>query len=798
MMSDEIKDMRAQIKNNIVQLIDKKEYGKADQLFNQYIAIVQDDCEIYGVQATSLLTRDMIDDAKRLIETGLFVDKNNFDLLYQLGYIYEMEKSQELSWQFYLKAKDAASNHMQKKLVEKVLRRLQPITEISIDKNAVNKRKIAFFVKTGMDSFLGNIVVGLSSDYEVKKVVVTNFKQIEIEMLEADICWFEWCDELIIFASKLLLAKERKIICRLHSYEAFTDLPQQVDWNTVNTLICDVAHIRDVVIKNIDIDQNKIVLIPVGVDTEQFVFRERKRGFNIAYIGYINYKKGPMLLIHFIHALVQKDPRYKLHICGEFQDQRYILYFQQMIREMKLENNISYTGRVKDVNEWLEDKDYILSTSLLEGQHLTVMEGMCKGIKPIIHNFVGAKQVYNEQYVWNTLDEAVKMVRTASYKSEEYRKYIVDNYSNSRQLERINGVLRSFEEEKKSRDFLISQPLVTVAITNYNYKQHLKRAIQSVLDQTYDNIEIMIIDDCSTDGSIELIQKYEQKYPNVRSIVHKKNSGSAVLSIQESIQQACGEFLLYLSADDYLANPKVINEFLQELSSNLELDYVFGNLQIVNEVEEPTGVWTYQQYNINEVVKNTFVRGGSGVLPVTAGLYRMSFYRKNNLSWYDDKENRVAGDTLNSLIYIKNGFKYKYLDKNMICYRHHAKNMTYDIRSRVKSIISVLEYIIANFSEEIYFDEIPWKELKGNSYRQATKLYLITVHYMNLFRYYNTNEFKPWDGSSISVSDEEIKSYTEPLALKVKEYLDASLKTDSRYLTEIQSMKMEIEKIFGK
>ena len=52
-------------------------------------------------------------------------------------------------------------------------------------------------------------------------------------MIWADICWFEWCDELVAYGSKLSIAKEKRIICRLHSYEAFTDLPANVRNNFV-------------------------------------------------------------------------------------------------------------------------------------------------------------------------------------------------------------------------------------------------------------------------------------------------------------------------------------------------------------------------------------------------------------------------------------------------------------------------------------------------------------------------------------------------------------------------------------
>ena len=87
------------------------------------------------------------------------------------------------------------------------------------------KPKLAFFVNKNLDSFLGDVISALSEAYETRKIIVSDLKQIGEGMEWSDICWFEWCDNLIIYASKLPIAQNRKIICRLHSYEAFAGYP---------------------------------------------------------------------------------------------------------------------------------------------------------------------------------------------------------------------------------------------------------------------------------------------------------------------------------------------------------------------------------------------------------------------------------------------------------------------------------------------------------------------------------------------------------------------------------------------
>ena len=130
------------------------------------------------------------------------------------------------------------------------------------------EKKIAFFVRQGGNSFIDSIINELSKHYETNKITIkTNedFKLIDKWMGWADICWFEWCDGLIIYGSKLAIAKERKIICRLHSYEAFTNYPSQVNWNNVDKLIFVAEHIQTFVIEKYKINKEKMIIIPNGV-----------------------------------------------------------------------------------------------------------------------------------------------------------------------------------------------------------------------------------------------------------------------------------------------------------------------------------------------------------------------------------------------------------------------------------------------------------------------------------------------------------------------------------------------------
>lgn len=321
------------------------------------------------------------------------------------------------------------------------------------------RKKIAFFSK-GDDNFIIDIIEKLSIQYETLKVLIkvpTEMKLIDKWVEWADICWFEWCDELLIYASKLELAKQKKIICRLHSYEAFTYYPAQVNWDCVDKLIFVSEDIHKYVIEHSKVNKENTIVIPNGVDMSKWSFKQRSPGFNVAYVGYINYKKGPMLLLHTIKAIYNQDNRYKFYIAGQFQDPRYILYFQNMVKEFSLENNFFFEGWQQDLDKWLEDKNYILCTSVLESQNMSVMQAMVKGIKPVVHNFVGAKGIYPKKYLWNTIDEAVCNITEESYNSNEYRTFIEINYSLEKQINTIEQMINELiikDKENISFDYI--------------------------------------------------------------------------------------------------------------------------------------------------------------------------------------------------------------------------------------------------------------------------------------------------------------------------------------------------------
>jgi len=288
-------------------------------------------------------------------------------------------------------------------------------------------KRIAFFCGPN-DSFLKGICNHLAAKYEIRRFEGNTVQDMQNLMKWSDLSWFEWCDQLVIQASRL--PRVCRLICRLHRYEVFTEMPGQVDWEKIDDLIFVAPHIRDIAISKIpDLVQNvRTHIIHNGVDMDKCFFSDRSKGFNIAYIGYIHHRKNPSLLLQCIRYLADIDGRYILHIAGEHQDMESKLYFDHMIRAMELEPHLKFYGLVNDIVQWLRDKQYILSTSLHESFGYGIAEAMACGLKPLIHNFICAKELYPERYCFNSIKEFGSMVLSSDYYSGEYRKHIGYNF----------------------------------------------------------------------------------------------------------------------------------------------------------------------------------------------------------------------------------------------------------------------------------------------------------------------------------------------------------------------------------
>jgi len=134
------------------------------------------------------------------------------------------------------------------------------------------------------------------------------------------------------------------------------------------------------------------------------------------------------------------------------------------------------------------------------------------------------------------------------------------------------GGLRTKGYFKKSYD---TKPLVSIFTVVFNGEEYLEETIQSVINQTYDNVEYIIVDGGSTDGTIDIIKKYEEQ---IDYWVSEKDAG-IYAAMNKGLQLSNGKIVGIINADDYYMNGAV-DRSIKTLLDN-DADYTFGDVRII-------------------------------------------------------------------------------------------------------------------------------------------------------------------------------------------------------------------------
>lgn len=131
-------------------------------------------------------------------------------------------------------------------------------------------------------------------------------------------------------------------------------------------------------------------------------------------------------------------------------------------------------------------------------------------------------------------------------------------------------------------------PLISIIIPNYNHKKFLEKRIQSVLNQTYQNFEIIFLDDASTDGSKEVLQQYAV-HTKVSCIeINTVNCGSTFVQWQKAFQLVKGDLIWIAESDDYCDNT-LLEILIQQFLKNEQLVLAYCGSNTVDENENITG-----------------------------------------------------------------------------------------------------------------------------------------------------------------------------------------------------------------
>ena len=285
----------------------------------------------------------------------------------------------------------------------------------------------------------------LSKANDVRLVIPRTPADLDQAAAWADVIWTAWANEPLAYLSRL--RKRAAIVTHLRSYEILSpELMTGIHWENVEGIIFVAAHIRELAkaMWPHQIGAKQQTVVHNCVELERCPLYHQKPGFNIAYVGYLNHKKGVELLLQCVAAAARISKSYRLHIAGEFQEKRFEVYAQHLLAEMGLTDQVVFRGWVKDVPAFLAEMNFVISTSPWEGCPNNIIEAMACGVKPLIHNWKGARELFGAGLVFDTIDQFVSLLTSDKYNSESYRAQVAEKFNAAVNLPQIDSFLAQF------------------------------------------------------------------------------------------------------------------------------------------------------------------------------------------------------------------------------------------------------------------------------------------------------------------------------------------------------------------
>lgn len=241
--------------------------------------------------------------------------------------------------------------------------------------------------------------------------------------------------------------------------------------------------------------------------------------------------------------------------------------------------------------------------------------------------------------------------------------------------------------------------LVSVEMVAYNAKEFIGRAIDSVLAQTYENFEVVIVDDGSTDATADIVAFYDDSRIRCIRLPHKNCAAAR----NRAIAEAAGDYLLCVDSDDFI-EPSYIEKMVACAEKHPEVDYFYPrSLVPVDGRGRPTGEqWNYLSFSDNRILPAFLFDNGYGPIPNPGSLKRRPLFER--VGWYDDV------DSVEDFVFLcKNALKIRFMrvdDHAKYFYRRLPSGTSHNFKARNQIMAEVLNEMVSLYPADLLCPQI--------------------------------------------------------------------------------------------
>lgn len=256
-------------------------------------------------------------------------------------------------------------------------------------------------------------------------------------------------------------------------------------------------------------------------------------------------------------------------------------------------------------------------------------------------------------------------------------------------------------------------PKVSVIIPNYNHGCYLEQRLNSVLQQTYQDFEVIILDDCSTDNSKEIIEQYRRNN-KVRSIVYNEtNSGNPFKQWDKGIQLAAGEFVWIAESDDW-CEISLLENLIEGIEQNEDCVVSYCQSYCISEEDNSIQFQSFSRKLAEIIDGKTFIKGSmlvdNRIFNAGMAIWRKAIYNKISKDFINY---RLTGDYY-FWIEVCNFGGVFVCGKALNYFRRHEKNVSFTSYNNGSTFIERLPVLKQLLNRRIIDKPDYFKALKKN------------------------------------------------------------------------------------
>jgi glycosyltransferase involved in cell wall biosynthesis len=268
---------------------------------------------------------------------------------------------------------------------------------------------------------------------------------------------------------------------------------------------------------------------------------------------------------------------------------------------------------------------------------------------------------------------------------------------------------------------------VTIGIPVYNVERYIRQTLDSVMAQTFQNIEFLICDDCGTDSSIDIVREYQHTHPrgkDIRIVRQPRNMGLGN-GRNRMIAEACGRYIYFMDADDILSPDSI--QLLMEQAIRYDADMVYGSMEKIllydNNRHEKNANYFYMYFSKEDEFASWAYRKYDGLQASTCNfLIKVDIFKNNDIrykpiNYWEDFTTTIDIPTYVTRVVMIPNVTYYYIcrEGSMSNYQHRSHIDKTEIQQTINAM-ALVKQSVDRVKEKPYFHKYIFKVMMTHFY----------------------------------------------------------------------------------